>query len=314
MLVVEPHPGEVVSFDDFCRHPAPAVALDGYVSGPTRWDTGRMHVNFNHHEGTEASRTFVRATCEQVAFALQSGMPVPNGLTVHVNDADPDVCLSVWLLEHPERGREFDVDRLVRAEGFLDTTAGCCTPPAAPEFLDELSWIFDPWAARRAESSASLDGPAISTILDEVSARIDQHLAGQGGSLHRADDYLVLDRRGPVTAVVEQGPLARARMHVDGIDIFVSVTSEQEGCLRVTIGKMSPFVAIDLVGCYDTLNELEALEGSDRWGGSDTVGGSPRRRGTTLSLDEILDAVAQSLAYELPVVELPLSAFRSARR
>jgi len=59
---------------------------------------------------------------------------------------------------------------------------------------------------------------------------------------------------------------------------------------------MSVYVDFDLSKIYQALNGVEGLiKSSEQWGGSNTVGGSPRNNGTTLSLKEIYEILEETL-------------------
>lgn len=285
------HPRATVSFEDFATAFAgPAIALDGFVCGPSRYDPSGPHFSFDHHEGCDRFTT--RATCEQVLLAIRTGLLdlAGDGADVYVNDADGDVCLSVWLLRHPDRVDDPGVAELVAVEGLLDSTGGTVAGVDADR-LAELAWVLDPYWTLRASRTGCATAAEMVAVIDEVGDRIDALLAGRGGRVPDASGYRVLGRRGPVAAVVETGPLARARMRADGIDAFVSVVAGSSPPTMV-VGKMSPFVPVDLGAVWGRLNELEQRRDLDRWGGSDTIGGSPRAAGTALSVEEVLDVVA----------------------
>jgi len=286
---LEVHAGEVISFEQFLSAPGPALALDGYVAGPTRIENGFDHASFNHHEG--CARLTTRATCEQVALALHGrlgGWWRTQGLTAHVNDADPDVALSCWLLGHPDQMAHPGVSRLVTAESWLDSTSGCIAP-----FLDEdeaaaLAWVFQPcFTVLTGRTSGELRD-----VIDEVALRIDGHLAGRGDVVHDARDYHVDHRLGPVAVVSAASPLARSRFVGDGIEVYVLVRGQHLGRWHVSIGLSDPMTPGDLAVSYATLNAIEGLGGEQRWSGSDTVGGSPREHGTSLNPVEVAEILS----------------------
>lgn len=106
--------GKVVAFDAL---PDNAIALDGYVQGPTL-DPIRRRWSFDHHAG--CLRLVTKSTCEQVREALCLGLPVDDDTSMFINDIDGDTVLSVWLLLHPERCWDEDVVDLVRQVGLTD--------------------------------------------------------------------------------------------------------------------------------------------------------------------------------------------------
>ncbi len=290
------HPGETVTFAEFCAQTdGPGIAVDGYVSGPSAWSKDGPHASFNHHEG--GRRLFTRATCEQARLAVAHGLwdqmlhdGVP-GAEVHVNDADPDVCTAVYVLGHPERLDDVAVERLVAAEGIIDTTAAFWCPPSVDaDFLAALAWVYEPCFDARAAGRAA-DAPGLPALIEAVIERIEAHVDGRGGSRPAWGDFEERGRRGGVVAVVEHGPYARMALRRAGIHAVVA--ERRAGpCRHITLAKASPFAGPDLDRAYGRLNELERCGPDQRWGGSDLVGGSPRRMGTALPLDEILAVVA----------------------
>jgi membrane protease YdiL (CAAX protease family) len=55
-----------------------------------------------------------------------------------------------------------------------------------------------------------------------------------------------------------------------------------------TVRQVDPFLPVGLSTLYDRLNLVDPnASGADRWGGSDDIGGSPRRSGTGLDLRQI---------------------------
>lgn len=296
LIRVKEHPGETLTFDEFCEQTdGPNIAVDGYVSGPSDWSPDGPHASLNHHEG--GYRLYTRATCEQARLAVAHGLwdqmasdGVP-AADVHVNDADPDVCTTVYVLGHPERLDDVAVERLVAAEGIIDTTAAFWCPPWADgEYLAALAWVYEPCFDARAGGRAA-DAPGLPALIAEVTERIEAHVDGRGERRPAWGDFDEVCRKGDVVAVVEHGPYARMALRRAGINAVVA--ERRSGHRRhVTLAKASPFAGPDLDRAYGRLNELEACAPNERWGGSDLVGGSPRRVGTALPLDEILAVVA----------------------
>lgn len=282
------HPQKVVPFSKFLTTKAPAVALDGYVEGPTRYEKDLSHISFNHHEGNDRFAT--RATCEQVALAL-SGRPgrfwSENPLSIHVNDADADVCLSVWLLKNPGMAQNPNVMRLVAAEGCLDTTAGCVIPAGDNNYLEQVAWVFDPCFSLGVKA----DEVSLRQVLRKVGKRIDAFVAGRARKARHTSTYSVVGSVGRVAIVQQAGPLARAAMSRDGIDAYVLL--RDTAGRHVSVGVTDPSVQVDLVNVYEVLNALENKAKGDRWGGATTVGGSPRRKGTSLN-PQVVAAVMEA--------------------
>jgi len=290
------HPGETFTFERFCEEvDGPAVAVDGLASGPPAWSEEGPHASLNHHEGPP--RLFSRATCGQARLAVAHGFwdemtrDGAPGADVHVNDADPDVCLTVYVLAHPERLDDLVVERLVAAEDIIDTTGAFWCPRWVDDaYLGELAWVFGPYLQAR-ETGLPVDAAGLCALIGEVTGRIGAHADGKGGRSRVWGDFDVKARRGDAVAVVEHGPYARMALRRAGFNVIVAERSSG-GIRHITLAKASPFRGPDLVACYQRLNDIDGAAAGDPWGGSDLVGGSPRGRGTTLSLAHILETVA----------------------
>ncbi|MEA2842533.1 MAG: hypothetical protein QOJ69_204 [Actinomycetota bacterium] len=291
------HPGQSFTFGRFCEMKAPAIALDGCVQGPSKVSAAGPHASFNHHEGVD--RLSTRATCEQVLLSVSQGLwdqMQPEGepeADVHVNDADPDVCTAVWVLHHPELADHPAVQRLVAAEGILDTTGAYWCPAWVDEkLLAELAWVFEPYHLAR-DAGLPADAEGLHRLIIEVAERITAHVDGRGERRPAWGEFHVVAKLGSVAAIVESGPYARMAVGRAGIQAVVA-ERESAGRRIVTLAKASPFVPVDLVDAYRRLNEIEACPTDDQWGGSDLIGGSPRGTGTLLPLGTILEIVAGS--------------------
>lgn len=86
-------------------------------------------------------------------------------------------------------------------------------------------------------------------------------------------------------------------MFSDGIRAFVSVKARKEGGFNYVLGRMSQYVPFNLAKTYEALNVAEGCglflttNGGDRWGGSDTIGGSPRVNGSKLTPEQIAEVI-----------------------
>ena len=101
-LNIEPRVKE--RWDDFLKHCGPnAIALDGRVTGPTKFDLSKPAGNFNHHEEVDRAKT--DATCKQDFDALKSGALKnfqKDGkpfFRLFIEDCDGDISTCVTLFE-----------------------------------------------------------------------------------------------------------------------------------------------------------------------------------------------------------------------
>jgi hypothetical protein len=294
---------EPMTWEQFCAGTGPfAVALDGYVAGGPRFDVRGPRVNFNHHE--EVDRLATRSTCAQVLFAIRQDMfgcfqerGEPRA-DVYCNDCDEDVCTSWFLLKHCRRAEqtlEPALNRLVAVEDILDSSAGAYPFPAEMPLLSELAWVFEPY--RRVRMNGSLDRPdavVYAGVLAEVEERIVAHLAGRGRSQRLDTRYERIDGGAGWAMIREVGAQARTGAFLDGIRAYVAVRARPDGRWTYTVGRMSSFVPFDVPAILQALNQAEgATEG--RWGGGNTIGGSPRCRGSRLTPGEVASIVNRVL-------------------
>jgi hypothetical protein len=303
MIELRIEPRVVKSWEEFLRDAPPfSVALDGYVRGRPRFDPGGPHVNFNHHE--DVDRLSTRSTCGQVFVALKQGLldtfsqdSEPKA-EVWVNDCDQDTCVALWLLQNSERvaGLKSEplVNRLVGMADLLDTTAGAYPMDPGAAILRELNWVFDPyWQARLSGRLAVMDEPEMRNVMVAVTTRITAYSLGQGQKLELDTAYAKLGG-GPGWAMIEEtGPHGRSALFAQGVRAFAAVRQRDEQSWVVSLGKMSPFVSFPILELYDHLNEAEgiAADDPDRWGGGDTIGGSPREAGCRLSPERLAEVI-----------------------
>jgi hypothetical protein len=283
-------PRVVITWKEFVEtHPARSIALDGYVKGRPCFNREGTHVNFDHHE--DVNRLATRCTASQVSMAIKGGLLgvfAPENTNVWVNDCDWDVCLALWLLRNPTRilGTRSEplISRIVFNTDMMDTCAGAYPIDPHDRIMEEMAWVFAPYTdARTQRRITRLNSAEMEAIIDAVLDRISLYSIGQG-QLQKPDiRYNIIDGGDDWKLVEEIGVDARTDMRAQGICAFVSYRGEKNGRYIYSIGNLSPYGGFDLLLLYQKLNEIEALQGNDVWGGSDNCGGSPRERGSSLS-------------------------------
>lgn len=269
-----------------------SIALDGYVADGPRLDTRGPHACFNHHENV--SRLETRATCAQVLMSIRQGLfecfreEGAVRASVFVNDCDEDVCLSWFLLKHgwlAEHVMNPAINKLVGMEDVLDATAGAYPFPVDLPALRELAWVFEPY--RRLRLSGELDKKdraSYEAVVTDVEGRIMRHLTHQGGEIQIDTRYDRIGGGRGWAMIRELGAQARTGAFADGIKAYVAVRERPDGRHVYTVGRMSLFIDFFRVPeIISALNEAEGTTGkADRWGGGDTIGGSPRVAGSAL--------------------------------
>lgn len=288
-------PRRVMSWDDFRQiAPPSSIALDGAVFGKPAFDPDGPWLNLNHHE--EVDRLGTRATCAQAYISLKQGLlesfRADDSQPIHlfVNDPDHDVCTAVWVLANHQKVTEpnqsWRITRLVNMEDLLDTTAGAFPHNPDATIMKQLAWTFEPYTSARASGALqSMSAAEMGALIEEVCGRITMHVEGRGLEIELDTAFDTLIEGSGWAMIAEHGAHARTALFTSGVSAFVSVQDLGNGLHKYSIGKMSPFIRFPLERIYDALNEAEGVgpNDSDRWGGGDTIGGSPRSSHSKLS-------------------------------
>jgi hypothetical protein len=308
MIELHIEPRVTRSWEEFCAECPPySIALDGYVEGPPAFSPDGPHANFDHH--AEVDRLSTRSTCMQTFMAVTMGLFdtfVRKGQPhahLFINDPDQDTCLAVWVLQHPEECRELKlhqpIARLLISEDILDCTGGAY--PVSPERppMKEQAWIFEPYFdARMGGKLHKMDAAGMGSIIHEVGERIDAYMLGNGKLIDLDTRFDEIGGGPGWKLIVEHGSHARTALFSAGVRAYAAVRDNGNGTWTYTVGKMSPYVRFPIQAMYERLNEAEGrTAGQSGWGGSNTIGGSPREGGSKLApaqveavLNEILNA------------------------
>jgi hypothetical protein len=285
-------PRATLSWQEFLTNtPNHSVALDGYVAGEPRFDLNSKHANFNHHENV--NRLATRCTASQVAVAIKQGLFSildPQQIRIYVNDCDQDVCMAIWLLQNWERivgiKSEPSIARLIFNVDMQDTCAGAYPVISQSRIMRDMCWIFAPYVRSRTLGQIhTMDSEGMLQIIETVCHRITLYTLGQGEQADPDTRYEIVMSGTTWKMVKEIGNEARTEMSKDGIQGFVSLRSDTPDHYVYSIGNLTPFGGLDLPKAYQALNTAEGIDptNTNRWGGSDSCGGSPRDGGSKLS-------------------------------
>ncbi len=294
-----------IEWEDFAKNfPTFSIALDGAVAGGPNFllrPDGPL-ATFNHHEGCD--RLATRATCRQVLMAIRMGLfqSFRNStnevkITALCDDCDEDVCLSVFLLKH---GHLFEhpfnpaLNRLVAIEDELDATAGSYPYPPDLPIMRQIFWIFEPYRLFRHSGGLSRLNPReFESVVTDVESRITRHIMGEGEAISPDIRYGTIGVNRGWSIIKEVGVDARLGAIGDGIKAYVLVRARPNGRFTYIIGRVSAFIAhFNNDNIYEALNQAEGLATNpDRWGGGNTIGGSPRIAGSGLDPEELAGIV-----------------------
>lgn len=300
-IILHTEPGVVMSWGDFISTKPPfSIALDGYVTGQTKYSSAGPYANFNHHE--DVDRLATRSTCMQIYFSIVLGLFdtfFKNGdpyAHVFVNDADQDVCLSYWLLTHPEKVHAAmyggSLARLIVLEDLLDASGGAYPFDDSNEpdsLLKKQAWVFEPYTSAREERLLhSMNSGEMATMIDEISHRISLFIDDKGKSIELDIEPVVIGGGRGWKMIIEKNGCSRVSLYASGTKAFVGMRQRNDGKYTYVIGKMSPYVPFPLEKIYKALNSSEHLDSIDnQWGGSNIIGGSPRKTGSGLAPQEV---------------------------
>lgn len=304
-LIMRPNQSPI-NWEKFCVESEPfSIALDGYVNRGPRFQKEGPRANFNHHENVD--RLATRATCSQVLMAIRQGLfkcfrstkgPEVNA---YANDCDEDVCLSWFLLKYgylAEHSMNPRLNRLVSLSDMMDTTAGAYPLPSDLPVLQEMAWVFEPYRIFRLSGQLSKrDDAAFTSIVTDVEGRIMRHITEGGQKIPLDTSYETIMRgTGGWAMVKEIGAYSRTGMFADNIQAHVSIRNRHDGNKDVTLGRMSIFIPFDVPRIINRLNQEEnLLSNGDHWGGGNTIGGSPRIRGTHLTNEKLFEIIEEEV-------------------
>ena len=290
----EKNPMDFATFK--ATHPKGSVALDGYCDDAPIFDSAGW-ANFDHHVGV--NRLATRATAAQLALAIRMHLfdswvdaKGERAMHIYINDVDPDVQMSVWLLEN--MGEVLNVanpalNRLIQMCDYLDSTGGTYPFPMDMN-LETYDWCFEPYFAARLDGTLDRKNPVeYLRILTDCGLRIRQHLMGQGGTC-KADDRYNLIHQGSGWCIAEEvGYRARMKMVNDGHKAWILARPRKDGQWTYTVQRVSEGISFDV---QNIIKQINLAEGDGvHWGGGPLIGGSDRYRGSKFTPAELAGIV-----------------------
>lgn len=299
--------GVVRTWEDFCKKTPPfSVALDGYVLGPTRYDYETPRLNINHHETVD--RLSTRSAAAQVYMLIKQGLFIKfkkdNNINIiaYINDCDQDVAMAIWLLRNykliKEKKYEEAINNLVFTVDMLDSTAGTYPLDTESNIMRGMAWIFEPYTELRTSGKLlEISSDEMINVIELICNRVTDFIEGRGKEIELNANYEVISNGNGWIMINELGPYARTKLFAQGIDAFVSVRKKTNGKYVYTLIKRSQFINFPIEVLYNLLNRIEGIskEDTDRWGGGNTIGGSPRIKGSKIKPEELKKIIDDNL-------------------
>jgi hypothetical protein len=300
--------GLSVSASSAVKYDSGTIFLDGAAQGPPFLDSERDLYNLDHHEG--CVRLFTVSTCEQAYILLRKGLNLrEREWRVLANDPDLDTVLAIWLLANHKRVTSSDEGEilrklipLVRLQGLIDVYGMdlkelSCLPH---NLLEETENRIGKLRAR--EVQLKKEGAWEKVDFTEYTLRVLEEIDRMIYSPWQFSDFQIVDELARVKigeksiAVVCRSELGiyeveeqLKSLHDKRLGIIVLQRSEKD----YTLKQVDLFLPTNLQRIYSVLNLRDRfVTKTNRWGGSDIIGGSPRRTGTALQQEEIAAAIA----------------------
>lgn len=274
---------------------ANTLYLDGAVRG-TVIDLPRRSFSFDHHgEGMRFDRM---CTSMQVVGAVLQGLPLDEITQVVVSSVDADSVLATLSVLHPEVCQNLRFVRLVQDLNRVDAWGPAALVPGEP--LSGFHFVLR--QGRGEELSTELLHSKVEkawemyndgTLFEEG---VERKLPGRAIALSPTGEIL-----SDITRVEEGEGVSFEEIYAhSGFGVIFGFEGPVErGVTKVTIGK-KPFVAVpDLSQFWAQMSSMEP-----GWGGADSIGGSPFKKGTKFTHDQVMEQLCGWLQAHAQVAEL----------
>ena len=131
-------------------------------------------------------------------------------------------------------------------------------------------------------------GSGLDALIRTISERITDFSENRGHSIDITADSAIIGGGPGWKMIVETSAYGRIMVYSSGTSAFVGMRTRGDGNFTYVLGKMSPYITFPLEKIYEGLNRAEHLTSThNSWGGSNTIGGSPRHTGSRLSPKEV---------------------------
>jgi len=274
----------------------------------------QRRVHFDHHAGVFREATMSAAM--QAYLAVRQGKLMRRWLAhrprvpVYVWNADQDVCLTVFILEHHELlERAEGVPQLrwiVQYNNKIDVCGGLY-----PVSLDELvknhfTWVFEPYRQQRMYGKTAGDAGLVKKTILDVCDRLEALIHGDAGiaPITVRPEVLYRSERGFVIVDEKGDPACRLVLASEGyINLISLIATRPNGRYTYSLIRGTPFDD----GAFEIGKLLEAFQAAEDqptaaiWGGSNLAAGSDSELGSSLHWKQLRD-IAERVIGENEVV------------
>lgn len=299
-LTVEEHERE--------KYPRQSIFLDGVFAGPAFLDNERRQYSLDHHAG--CVRAFTLATCEQATVMLMAGIPLSEGeWNVYVNEPDLDAMLASWILinhralVHDDYYLLRKAMPLIRVEGVIDAYGfDKALLSGLPRRIYEahkkrIDKLRAPERKLRKKGGWDAIDPLEFSLaqLDRLDAALFPRGLPRISAVQPEDQRRLPSRKVAVLVRSKAGIYEVEEALRDQYQGELAAIVLDSGNARMTLRLVDAFMPKNLNDVYGELNarDPQVHEGDGNvWGGGDDIGGSPRKSGTGLSGQEVLEVVS----------------------
>lgn len=307
-IMIRAERGLAVSAKHARKYPKGTIFLDGAAQGDPFIDVHNELYNLNHHEGCIRSL----ATCEQAIVLIRKGLDLSRrDWYVLANDADVDTILAVWVLLNYRRLNDDSETRaaimpLLRLAGVVDAHGREAQDLAAlPTDLQRHNAALLKQLQQQEAVLKDYGRWAEIDLLEYVAERlraVDELIYAPEtfAGLHEIDEL--------ARTQIAEGSVALACNSTADIDAVqrqlqkiygprLGILILQDGASAYTVRRVDSSLPLTLQRVYERLNLLDSAVrtgAENRWRGSDEIGTSPRKHGTSLTAAQVTEAVREA--------------------
>ncbi len=284
------------------------IFIDGAFKGAPFINNERFLYNLDHHEGV--IRNFTLSSSEQAMIMVLKGLTLDEGIwDIYINDPDLDALLAVWVLSNYRELLELKdtieqkVVRIVRTEGIIDVHGFTMSEFTgyAPTTFDTEKSIIEKLIEQEKELKASGRWNKIDFVKYTMMmlSKIDIVIYGQdrekkvNRSVNEISKIKMLNSKYIIICESDAGIYdveMSLKVRYPG-KVGIIILRADYDKKKYTIRLSNEFISPDLRPLYKALNKadkfVKMFDNSNKWGGSDTIGGSPRKTGSGLTPQEI---------------------------